>query len=609
MNAALRLALVLALTWACAPSVRVPTGAHLTKTAGDLQIGLIGQRLPIGPSVLVTGEDGKPVAGVPVGCLVTIGGGTSGLRSSESGADGIANCGAWQLGGLGLNQLQVYANDVDPVVFSAAALHAPSTFDLSIETPDTTFDGNGLQVVVKITDDHRVSEVDATFGGQAQVLTGSTNGRDSTFTGTIDDGQFQVGAIDALIVRATDDHFGVAEAALLLTFNPPPDLVVTNPPSTLTFSRPMLQLSATANADTDVTLTASVHGTVLAQGTNILLQTVDLSAFDNQIDEILITATDATGASTAVAHPVWVSSNPKLQPAANVDGVAIDFDGQRALHAADGGLMIADLGKGTDVTVSSELSPAALSPLGAVACEEQPFTQGKVTVQGLLSLVPRDCLLFDVEGPFVFYTDFNNLPFLADLDRNVVMPASPSFLLGGFSLAPTGDAVFNDTSGNIVHVSPDGGAQPLPIDHSDGGYGQSASTDGHLIAYRLCFNSGCPSIGVWDGVQETRITPPVEPNAVWVNNGWLVWTNQANELWESRWPAAGQKLGEGLTPIALLPSGTVVAISADTVWRVAPGGAPEPILLFPLDQPFPKVVQRNGHAWFLLEGLAVEVLP
>lgn len=609
MNAALRIGLVLALTSACAPEVHVPTGAHLTKTAGDLQIGLSGQPLSIGPSVLVTDEGGKPVAGVPVGCLIIDGGGMSGLRSGYSDARGIANCGAWILGRLGLNQLQVYANNVDPVVFSAAALDAPSDFDLTIQTPDTAFSGNTLDVVVKLTDEHRIIGVNASFGEQGVALQGTTAGNASTFTGSIGIGALQVGQTGALLVHAIDDHFSTADAALLLTFNPPPDLVVTNPPAALTFSRPMLQLSATANADTDVTLTASVHGTVLAQGTNILLQTVDLSAFDNQIDEILITATDATGASTAVAHPVWVSSNLNLQPAANVDGVVIDFDGQRALHAADGGLMIADLAKGTDVTVSSELSPAALSPLGAVACEEQPFTQGKVTVQGLLSLVPRDCLLFDVEGPFVFYTDFNNLPFLADLDRNVVMPASPSFLLGGFSLAPTGDAVFNDTSGNIVHVWPDGGAQLLPIDHSAGGYGQSASTDGHLIAYRLCFNSGCPSIGVWDGVQETRITPPVEPNAVWVNNGWLVWTNQANELWESRWPAAGQKLGEGLTPIALLPSGTVVAISADTVWRVAPGGAPEPFLLFPLDQPFPKVVQRNGHAWFLLEGLAVEVLP
>ncbi|MFT3840980.1 MAG: hypothetical protein QM723_28575 [Myxococcaceae bacterium] len=608
MNAALRIAFVVALTPACAPSVKVPAAAHLSKGDGDLQTGLAGQALAIGPSVLLTGPDGKPVAGVPVGCqVISKKGGSVGLEETQSGPDGVATCGAWTLGNkVGLHQLQVYANGVDPVVFSAAALDTVSTFELTIQTPETSFNGTNLEVVVKTVDNHRVSSVAATFADQTAQLEGFGGNQESTFSGAIDVSSLQIGSVGALIVRASDDHFGIAEAALLLTFDLAPQLVVANPALPLSFSPPVLQLSATASSDSPVTISANANGTMLAQGTDILLATVDLSAFEGQIVPIVFTATDALGSTATVTRSIWVSTNPHLQPTATVSGQLIDFDGKRALHAAGGDLLIADFTLGTDVDVSAGTPPAALSPQGAVACDFEDSGGTNLLIEDLLTLLPRGCEKFDVEGPWVFYTSINDQPFIADLEHGQVVQVSTNGALS-FSLAPTGDAVFSDITGHINHATFDGGTYPLQVDVSDGSRRQAPSTDGHLIAYLICFNSGCPSLGVWDG-QETRITPALPPTAVWVNDGWLLWTNQSQELWEQQVHGAPQQLDATL-PIALLPAGTVVAANDTQVLRIPPGGPAEPILVLPVDQPFPKVVQRDGRAWFLLEGLAVEVLP
>jgi hypothetical protein len=354
---------------------------------------------------------------------------------------------------------------------------------------------------------------------------------------------------------------------------------------------------------------------MLAQGTNILLQQVDLSAFDNQIDAIDFTATDVLGASTTVTRSIWVSSNAGVQQVANVEGQLLDFDGQRALHSNDGGLLIADLTGGSDTNIGIEISPVALSPLGAVSCTLLPFDQGKVTTQGELSFVPRDCNQFDVEGPYLFYTDSNNLPFLADLERNVVVSASSTMTTGGFSLASTGDAVFEDAMGNIIHATPDGGSMLLPVDSSDGSTRQLPATDGHLIAYSVCHSTGCSSIGVWDGTSEHVISTSGVPTEVRLTDGWLAWTDSSPagiaELWVEHWPDTPVQQVTALNDVALealLPGGTVVAVGHQQLWRVPLSGEAKPFLSLSSEDPF-RVVQREGHTYFLFDGIGVEVLP
>lgn len=620
MNAALRLALALALLSACSGGEPVPHGAHLIKTAGNGQTGLEGQPLAIGPSVQVTDDQGNPVSGVPVGCETTRGGGTVGTDHGLSDENGIATCGAWILGHkLGINQLQVYANGVDPVVFSAVALDTVSTFGISIQAPPTGFNGASLDVVVTTEDDNRVSSVLAAFGDRTQQLDQiDLTGRRAVFTGSIAIDGLDIGAVDALVVRATDDHFGIAETGVALTFDPAPQLIVTSPTETLSFSRPMLQLSATAIGEGDVALTATTHGHLLAQGTNILLQTVDLSAFDNQVDEIDFTAVDSFGAGTTVTRSVWVSSSPNLLPRASADGQMVDFDGARALHQSRDGraLMIADLSQRTDDPVATNGGmPAALGPNGVVMCSNVVFGGAtSLVLQGAAAFVPEPCSQFDVEGNHLFYVDQSNFGWVSDLTTNILMPASGFRVAGLISLAPTGDAVFNDELNQLVHVTHDGVASVLAF---DGGVRPNPVTDGTLTAYSVCDPfAGCSDVGVWDGSTESLIPLEGQPLAVWVNDGWVAWTRFVApqgtvELWEEHWPGTAAQLAPQLsfpTVVGLIPKGALIVNSADTLWRIPAVGPAEP-LLRSLGRLQVQLVQRQGHAYLLVSGLAIEVLP
>jgi hypothetical protein len=600
---------------ACERALPVPTGAHLMKTAGDKQTGRVGQPLLLGPSVEVTDAKGNQAAGVPVGCQIISGKGTISLEQTFSGADGIANCGAWSLGDQsGLNQLQVYANGVEPVVFSAIGLVGPPAFQMLVHSPALPLTGAAIDVEVELRDVNPIAMVTATFAGREAQLSQESFGNQTVFfAGTVDLTGLDPGIQDVLLIRATDEHFGKAETGMLLTLDPAPDLLVSSPAEQLSFSGTSLQLAATASGTSDVQLTATSHGQLLAQGTNILLATVDLSAFDQQIDQIDFVATDTMGATTTVSRSVWVSSSPNLSAAANVPGVLDDFDGVRALHTRDDGtVMLFDFSSGSDDVIA--FGPGlfeALGPHGAVVCVPGGFGGGAIIESGPTTELTSGCSGLEVEGNYAAVIDGNGFPWLADLtiDRMTLLS---TVMVSQVSLAPSGDAVFVNSTGHVIHATPDGGVEALPLDES---FHTNAVTDGTLIAYIICTTStGCASIGIWDGAQEQRLTPAKPPTQLFLHDGWLAWTSNGTdtlELWVDPWPQPALHLAQQLaqpSPVAVLPGGTVIALDGNTFWRIPVSGAPEQF--FTLGEGLgERVVQRNGHAYFLIAGLAVEVRP
>jgi hypothetical protein len=617
VSSALRVAPVLALLAACQAPTPVPTGAHLTQASGDHQLGDVGRALAIGASVKVTNATDDPVAGVPIGCQIIAGGGSVSPDQTLSGADGVATCANWVLGPKsGFNQLQVYANGLDPVPFSAVAIDGPPAFPITLGTPSSGIVHTPLDVLVDVMDTNTPTIV-ATFAGvSSQLQEISQSGPHSLFHGELDLSGVELGTTDALVVTASDPHFGIAETGALLTLDQPPELVVTSPGATVAFSRPnQVLLSATATGAGDIDLTAFSNGKLLARGTNIVLENVDLSAADNQIDGIVFIATDRFGATTTVNRFIAVSSNPGVAPAALAEGTLLDFDGQRALRTVGEQLLIDDFSQGSEMTATSFNSLAGLATNGAVLCDTAASFGLSLTMVGDATFVPNGCNELTVAGSYAASIDPSGFPWLADLTKNKLYRLSSAPVPGHLALTSAGDTVFNDDNYQVVQAGPDGVPHVLPLNVSNASYRTAPVTDGHLVAYLLCDPSKCPSLGVWDGTTEHVITPNGVPSAVAVNNGWLAWTDTAlsgpQELWVQHWPDAAVQLAPALDDVrivGLLPNGTVLAFSHQRLWRVPVAGAPEAFFT-----PFPddtfRFVQRNGHGYFLFEGLALEVLP
>lgn len=100
--------------------------AAIELVAGDDQTAVVGQPVPVPPSVRVLDAEGTPLPGIPVTFTVTKGGGSVAGETPLTGTDGVASVDAWRLGAdVGENELSAEVTGQDlsgsPVVFSATA--------------------------------------------------------------------------------------------------------------------------------------------------------------------------------------------------------------------------------------------------------------------------------------------------------------------------------------------------------------------------------------------------------------------------------------------------------------------------------------------------------
>jgi Tol biopolymer transport system component len=119
------------LVLACTGDAGGPTssGYSIAADGGDGQTGLVGEALPISPSVRITDRNGNPVAHVDVTFLVSTGGGSVSGANVSTNADGRAAVGHWTLGSkAGSNSLRASSADAagSAVSFLATGTAGPA---------------------------------------------------------------------------------------------------------------------------------------------------------------------------------------------------------------------------------------------------------------------------------------------------------------------------------------------------------------------------------------------------------------------------------------------------------------------------------------------------
>jgi Tol biopolymer transport system component len=105
------------------------TGYNIAADGGDGQTGLVGEALPISPSVRITDGKGNPVAHLGVTFSVSTGGGSVSGANATTDADGRAAVGHWTLGTrAGSNSLRASSADAagSPVSFLATGTAGPA---------------------------------------------------------------------------------------------------------------------------------------------------------------------------------------------------------------------------------------------------------------------------------------------------------------------------------------------------------------------------------------------------------------------------------------------------------------------------------------------------
>ncbi|HVP75814.1 MAG TPA: Ig-like domain-containing protein, partial [Gaiellaceae bacterium] len=159
----------------------------MTIDAGESQTATVNTNVPTAPAVLVTDDNGNPVAGVSVTFAVASGGGSVTGGSATTGADGVATVGSWKLGtGAGANTLSVTSTGLPSITFhatataDAASVITVSTGDNQTATVDTNV-SSAPQVLVTDQYGNPVSAVSVTFavasGGGS--ITGAVQATDS----------------------------------------------------------------------------------------------------------------------------------------------------------------------------------------------------------------------------------------------------------------------------------------------------------------------------------------------------------------------------------------------------------------------------------------------
>lgn len=100
--------------------------AQLVLVAGNNQSGNVGGDVAIAPSVRITDAFNNPIGGLTVTFAVALGGGTVSGATPPTGADGVAQVGAWSLGlAAGQNTVTATRAGLAPVTFTATGIDFP----------------------------------------------------------------------------------------------------------------------------------------------------------------------------------------------------------------------------------------------------------------------------------------------------------------------------------------------------------------------------------------------------------------------------------------------------------------------------------------------------
>lgn len=181
-----------------------------------------------------------------------------------------------------------------------------------------------------------VKEVTASAGGLAAVsLTKQTAacGSSCEYRGMLDISSLPWGAFSLQLSAVDVDGTASAPFSLALKHNNPPKL---QPASPLPFdvADPNLAVSLLCSDDDPDGCSAvkmSINGTLLAQGTASIDQTIAADKWLGQQATVQLNATDASGLTLNQSFPIYVEASDKLTVFAHEQGLVLDSDANRTL--------------------------------------------------------------------------------------------------------------------------------------------------------------------------------------------------------------------------------------------------------------------------------------
>ncbi|UVI32714.1 Ig-like domain-containing protein [Paenibacillus spongiae] len=124
------------------------------------------------------------------------------------------------------------------------------------------------------------------------------------------------------------------ELAVTYTLNNPPNIRLTSP---MPFAAVTPNAALSASCEDDVIggcreMKAKIGSAVLATGVDRLDQALDLTAYDGKRVDLRLEAVDHLAQATVNSHPVYVESNPKLEPVEQEKGLLLDADESRIVY-------------------------------------------------------------------------------------------------------------------------------------------------------------------------------------------------------------------------------------------------------------------------------------
>jgi len=354
--------------------------------------------------------------------------------------------------------------------------------------------GDSLKISGTTQSQFLLSEASGTVQAATGLLTIS-NG--TSFAGTLDISTVPIGP-QTLTVAVKDAYGTTGAAQVAFIHDRPPSVTVTSPLDR-SVARPSIRVAATCT-DLDMygctSIKAVAGATEVASGTTSLDEVVSLAAYDGQMVNLWITATDSAGMSTTVTRTLFVESSPRLHEVDAVEGQILDIDASRILYTSNGALRIRTRGTQNDTTVLASGAPSVawLTTPGALwesaewngtAVTSLPAGQwiaNGTTACGVLP-APND------RGTGV----------VRDLTTGVtttVFDAADGLYASCSSVAANGDVAFMRVDGTVMHVDRYRAGSLTRLTDGTQRRTSGALTDGINVAYQHYTSNGTTA-GLW----------------------------------------------------------------------------------------------------------------
>lgn len=600
-----------------------------------------------GPRVHVTDAGGRPVAGMDVSFVVSVGGGSVERATAVTDVSGDASCGSWTLGpARGLNTVVASVPGLAPVAFTAFA--GPTASSAQLKLVWGRILPGSLPIDVEILSTYSIASVTATIWTGARTIAIPLHAMSTLSSGAVE-WQGAVGsALDGvgrgpamLVVTAVDALGNSTERAFSVMIDRPPRLIVTAPLYGAV-ARPTIHIEARCEDDDPagcigisvMAFAVLDHEFPIATGRTTISQDVDLSRWGGAVWLHFYGWDSAQQEQRALAL-VYVNADPSLSVLHELPGTVLDVLGPRVLfvdrRTVPPQLTIRDTSTGAEEVLEpegAEPPSGRLTPGGAVytnSCSAVEWRAGsRVMATALVSSnwwpSAGDCAI-SVEGDYAAYVASTasgptlvRRDLAAGLDATVVQTSYPASV----ALASNGDVAYG-SNGDIYRWR-DGATVKLTNDASSRVSNIHVATNGAVLMYQKYeVNQSC-RIAVHDGSSERILStfPYVYDKdgcpglGYGVAEGWFAYTTLdaagAAQVWREGAAGASQATFQsGASAIVgLAPDGTLLFQNAGQLCRVRAGAkVPEVLGGFPS---YGKVVYRDGRFVVLL-GNMVLTLP